>query len=435
MTYLTSSSFSSRLFQGMSTRPQDLATANSALVLEAAARMIPTQVNAASIEKRLNEMYAEDPFNTKREFEYHLFQVVGEKKIAKQVELFKDQFEKTGIITDAALQDASNSIERVMSGEGKFSSNASHLLFSRTLNELQKIHPPAPEKTLTQRLLALTLIPTKPSEKDRNRSATIELIKRLMPGALEISSDDLIEPEEFNVDKWSSSSESSIDEEDLTSIYSALPTQTLYPQLDNRLVTLPPLDKSWMSETPVVTDPGIRFHLLVSYIDLSFAALLNSGKMDGQKWDSLPALVKKDALRHCIHQESCSGAAEELANRLFKTPENFELQLKFANFISSPIETGLSPEFVEEGERLLELYYSDKYSRTNLHKDKLICLDFYQEFLQLPPEPLFLQYVFVIAKAAGVQTADWTGNHWKKIDMIKLDIQALERCLHTKKEG
>lgn len=44
-----------------------------------------------------------------------------------------------------------------------------------------------------------------------------------------------------------------------------------------------------------------------------------------------------------------------------------------------------------------------------------------------------------MAKAAGVQIADWdhhyAENNWKKIDMVKLGIQALERCLHTKKEG
>lgn len=233
----TSSSFSSRLFQELEACPKDLAFKNSNLSLEAACRVALTQgieLNGAAIEKRLREMHDKDPSSAERDFEYHLYQVIGEKKITKQVEIFKQQFEKTGIITAEALEQAADSIERVMSGEGQFShlSNGKHLLLSRTLNELEKIHSSNPEKSLTERLFALTSFKTSAtSEMDRNRTKTIELVKNLMQNTLEMTHDDLIEPEELNVNLWSS-------EEETTSIYPALPkavetpVKSLYPQLE-----------------------------------------------------------------------------------------------------------------------------------------------------------------------------------------------------------
>lgn len=164
---------------------------------------------------------------------------------------------------------------------------------------------------------------------------------------------------------------------------------------------------------------------LVSYINLACKEAIEKAGEDFAFWNSLPPLIQRDALRHCCYLYGCQGKVEEVACRLFKQVPTMQYEIfrLEANGPLVPEIRKLSPAFIEKGEYLLNLYYSS-------NKDK-----FYQEFYSLPPEPLFYQYIYEMANAAGIHIEGWdhhfAENNWKNPNMMRLCLQALERCLHT----
>jgi hypothetical protein len=161
-----------------------------------------------------------------------------------------------------------------------------------------------------------------------------------------------------------------------------------------------------------------------SYIDIAFKNLLESTKSDKEKWEALPPVVQKDALRHVWHL-GIKGEAESLARRIYKDSKIFELARK-QELLQNP-NTGLNQSFMDKGQELLDFRYSDAGAR-NYHK-------FLQRFNELPKELRFYQYVYEMAKANGVKIEDWDHDYakynWNKEKILPLALQALERCLHT----
>jgi len=511
MANLTSRTYSSNLFQQLENPLRAYGPLVESCLSEAAfkfALALGIEPKEQFIEKKLKEMKAADPDGTARQFEYHLCDAVGKKLIVKHVQLFKKQFENTGIIKSADIETASHSIDKVFSGNGKFSSipNAKQLLLSETLHEIEKIHQPPLQKNLAQRFFSpLSMLYSKSPDAilAENKIETIKQVKQLMGCPMlattaplwgENEEWDNPEPIEFTMPLECGGISSDSDSE--------LETPSIYPQLQ-KLETqpiksgnlYPPLSEiNPLSISSFDTDPSEKHHARVSYVDLAFPGialnrggwdffihtelkeealrhyiniqiflnnkgnphdlnsypanvcnalrfcidfqnkfgtdlnfddLLDQDERDSEAWNSLPAIVQKDVLRHCIHLPSCHGAAEELACRLFKEPEEFELQLKLCGLQASPVKTGLSEQFIKKGEALLQLYYSNNDP-----------LDFIEQFSSLPKEARFLQYVYEMAKAAGVQIESWdhrfAENNFMKIQMIGLSVQALERCLHTK---
>lgn len=422
--------------------------------------------NEQTIEKKLRELNAVDPQRTARQFEYHLCDAIGRKMVLKQKEIFKAQFENTGIISFDEIETSSKSIDRVFSGNGKFSSipNAKQLLLSETLSEIEKIDLPMEQKNLAQRFFSpLSMFYGKSPEVilTKNRLKTIELVKQSMHKPMPSTTDALWgenekwdEPEDLTL-SGDSSAEFSDSDYDLKpvktlslypnldrfeirpiesrSLYPCLSdTNTLFTPFDQNNLKSCEIDRTWVTETPIVTDPGFKLHFRISYIDLACADVIKKNQSDQTTWDSLPGIIQKDALMHCIHLQSCQGSIEELACRLFKSINELQMQLRLSRLKSFPVKTTLSEKFIKKGEELLLLYYSDKYNTSSL-----ACLDFYEELLSLPKETLFFQYVYEMAVAAGIHIEPWdhnyAENHWRRIDMICLSIQALERCLHTTK--
>jgi hypothetical protein len=169
---------------------------------------------------------------------------------------------------------------------------------------------------------------------------------------------------------------------------------------------------------------------LISYIDLACKEQLSTPSSDLQIWESLPRNVRIDALRHVSHFGNCKGKAEEIACRLFKLIPKVQEELNILVRDRPPVERkeGLSAEFLTEGEKLLELYYSPQTL-----KNFSSFIDTFSK--RLPKETLFFRYFYEIALEAGVHVEPWdhqfAEHNWTKIGMLAFSIQALERALHT----
>ncbi len=165
---------------------------------------------------------------------------------------------------------------------------------------------------------------------------------------------------------------------------------------------------------------------LISYIDIAFEDLLKKGS-DKEKWHALPAIVQKDVMRHLNYHPTLKGQAEDVARRIFSMMEIFDQMGAWNKKKFTEPNNGLDKQFVTEGQALLDILYSDQGS--------------YQEFLQrfqsLPKNALFYQYVYEMAVKANVHIESWDHEfakyNWNRPDMLPLSIQALERCLHSKK--
>jgi hypothetical protein len=170
---------------------------------------------------------------------------------------------------------------------------------------------------------------------------------------------------------------------------------------------------------------------LISYIDLAYKEQLSAPSLDDlQIWESLPRNVRIDALRHVSYFGNCKGKAEEIACRLFKLIPKVQEELNTLVRDRPAVERkeGLSAEFLTEGEKLLELYYSPQTL-----KNFSSFMNTFSE--KLPKETLFFRYFYEIALEAGVHVESWdhqfAEHNWTKVGMIALSIQALERALHT----
>ncbi len=214
-----------------------------------------------------------------------------------------------------------------------------------------------------------------------------------------------------------------------------LPTPPSPPPVDSPVIH-PPISERVVDLTPHAPEPVLVRATdlsipLVSYVGLAFDDLLKNPN-DQETWKSLPEVVQIDVLRHTFHYKSCEGKAEDVARRLFKTTPALQRQFTALSKKPHSIETkALSEEFVNTGVKLLELYYSPKAIKEPYH--------FIQEFKKLPKEPRFFQYVYEMAKSAGVHIEPWDHHfaeyNWDRPGMIALSVQALERCLHTTPRG
>lgn len=214
-----------------------------------------------------------------------------------------------------------------------------------------------------------------------------------------------------------------------------------------------PLAPSMPAAAPIPTAPAPTaprsFHFNIaslevkkvqapSYLDISFAALLDSGKSDQEIWNELPALNKKDALRHVrTLPNSIQGKTENIARRIFSNVDTRKIGQEINKLPSPsyPVNPGLSESeagrrlFREKAEKVLDLYYS-------------MTLDMVpsvlQKFRALPvsKEPLFLKYVNEIANASGIAIDDhsWAEYHWSEDKYFLISLQALEKCLHEPAE-
>jgi hypothetical protein len=165
---------------------------------------------------------------------------------------------------------------------------------------------------------------------------------------------------------------------------------------------------------------------VISYVDLAFRERLAEPAEDSALFNSLPAIVRMDVLRHVWFLGHYQGKAEEVACRLFKQIPTVEKEFNALKNRKPLVgKNPLGEAFIKRGEELLELYYSPAGIKSN----------FSHQFQTLPKEGLFFQYVYEMAKEAGVRIESWEYNfaecNWLQPGMIALSIQALERCLHT----
>ena len=370
------------------------------------------------------------------QFEYHLCDVMGRKRIAAQADLFKNQFEKTGLITHEEMKEAYLHVDKIFSGNGKFSGipNAKQLLLTETLRQVEHIGVNQRNASQMAASMAKSFFYGKSATTllNENRVQTIAQLKLALPTPMESTTAPVIGEN----DQW-------LNREDITpeeivfepavmhvqtsSIYPKLAPSDVNPIQPGRLYPGLPSNEVIL----VVTDSGTGLHFRSSYINHVFSDFDKQGRSDQETWDLIPLITQRDALRHCVYLPSCSGGAEELACRLFKGIDELKMQLRFADLgLTSFKNPELSAKFVKEGEELLELYYFKSYPDNS-------CLDFYDKFKKLQPEGPFLQYFYEMAIAVGIQIESWdrqfAENHWKRLDMIHLSVQALEKCLHTKK--
>lgn len=195
---------------------------------------------------------------------------------------------------------------------------------------------------------------------------------------------------------------------------------TVSPLIDRVIDLTPPVEEKRVYRATDLELP------LASYVDLSFADLMK--KTDEEIWQALPNTTKRDVLLHCIHLHNCNGKVEGIACRMFNTFEKQEKELPALNReLRTVSRIGLSEEFVQKGEELLDIYYSEERLQ-NPHV-------FIQKFRELPKNNLFYYYVYEMAKLAGVEIPSWdfkfAENSWELPGMRKLSVMALERCLHA----
>src|SRR5262249_33643173 len=128
--------------------------------------------------------------------------------------------------------------------------------------------------------------------------------------------------------------------------------------------------------------------------------------------------------RHVCHAIR-GGKAEDAACRIFKQMPKIQEQLEILKRKNLVGKSALSETFIKKGEEILALYYSPEWSKIN----------FAHHLQALPHENLFFQYVYEMALEAGIHIEpgdyNFAGNNWLNLGMIKLSMQALERCLHT----
>lgn len=166
----------------------------------------------------------------------------------------------------------------------------------------------------------------------------------------------------------------------------------------------------------------------VSYTDIVFKDLFKKGE-EVASWKHLPPVIKLDVLRHTSW--GCTGRAETFARnhfgrdfmRINEKIDKLEKSLPALRTVD-----GLSDAFVDKAQTFLSFYYS---------KDPKRYGHFSEEIKKVPLEPLFLHYVWEMAKAAGVEIEEWdvdfAKNNYYLTGMIALSVQALERCLHVPK--
>ncbi len=162
---------------------------------------------------------------------------------------------------------------------------------------------------------------------------------------------------------------------------------------------------------------------LVSYTNSVFKELFKPGQ-EKNSWNQLSALIQLDVLRHT--DLGCSGRAEAFARAHFQTTTRIAQEINRLKKTPKPTQAmGVSDEFVKKGEAFLILYYDRPHGT----------MDWRAEIEKLPLEPLFLKYVYELAKEAGVVIEAWDTEfakyNWHHPGMIALSVQALERCLHT----
>ncbi len=158
----------------------------------------------------------------------------------------------------------------------------------------------------------------------------------------------------------------------------------------------------------------------ISYVDIAFRDLFKKGE-EAKSWDSLGPIVQLDVLRHLSWLRSYPGRAEEYARKRFPYMNLVDDQIKILE--GSQMQrnvSGVDSAFAEKGEAFLNERYRDLSNRID----------------SVPLEPVFLRYVYEMAKEAGVEIAEWDhdfakNNYSKNIGMIGLSVQALERRLHT----
>lgn len=165
---------------------------------------------------------------------------------------------------------------------------------------------------------------------------------------------------------------------------------------------------------------------LISYTNIVFPNLFQPGDEE-RSWKSLPKVIQLDVLRHISW--GCKGRAEDFVRtrfgkdliRINEKIGKLEQRLPKLERVD-----GVSDEFVRKAEEFLAFYYSDIKDRYGYFSDKI---------KQVPLEPVFLRYVWEMAKEANVEIAEWdydfAKNNFNKIGMVALSVQALERRLHT----
>ncbi|MBS0604314.1 MAG: hypothetical protein JSS60_04660 [Verrucomicrobia bacterium] len=446
------------------------------------------QHNEKLVAGALKELQLENHSHASLHFEFQVRDKLANQMIAKQAEQFKAQFEQTGTVTSEEVNSAADKIQRFQNGNGKlqllvspkvslliqifglpvsqvpFSSVRSHIEQQKAI-DLQQAEttplPPAPKgfTALFSRAPKVTVESRKQliEEQVRKKVETLNWAEREwneimnpqpfdprpMPSApLPDDMSDLI-PSDL-----AASQQEDLNPSLLHIVTDDRPEHVVKPQPISTTVSSPiqqPLApvttpvQLMGGQTLVVLSPQISTEPkriqasdldipLVSYVNLAFENHLRTLDVTST-WRTLPEIVQKDVLRHTIKHADCRGKAEDLARAHFNTIPKLEEQFRALSKKTLPqVETGLSPEFVQKGESLLNYYYSEKAL-----KDPF---SFSQEFKKLPKEPRFYQYVYEMAKAAGVHIEPWdhhfAENNWDQIGMIPLSVQALERCLHTK---
>lgn len=418
------------------------------------------------IQKTLTDLNLITPSLTTRQFNYFLRKSISDDLILKQADKFKENFSKTGKISKDEFNKASIKVSNIINGTERLYGNtdvtqriltetfglcAENGFSFQPLRDQVEAEKSAPQKS-SGFFSFLSRSSTRPFEVYKQKLETLAWAEQmwidtihplessfsihLIPTfedapAVETVTDTPLSSD--TDDEWVHV-KSPTERNNLETLDSASTTQppaikTLRPTLPapaQVLNSAPALEELTPRKPEPVRILATSDNIpLVSYINIAFANCIQAANDDLTIWNSLPDLIKKDALRHCYYLSNYNGKAEEIAARLFKTTTQVGIELKSLenNPLSRKAKTGLSPAFIEKGEALLQMYYSSNR------------LKFYQEFHSLPKEPLFYKYVYEMAKAAGIHIESWDHHfaeyNWNKITMMNLSVQALERCLHT----
>ena len=400
------------------------------------------------IQNALREFNLIKPSRSAEVIKFCLRKNLGDVLLSGQIKHFNNLFIKTGTISQDDFNNVSQKIYNIYSQSGKFQCDI-HIKFQMLVGAFSLSNEQFPFQTLRAQLEAekaaqallpergffsfLQSAPTRSSEicqKIDKKIVTIawagqEWNNLFAPIQQPIEFPPLEIPEELASLLGSFVASAPQEEPPLLNEEVGAPSAPAVVRPPEPLPVAAPViaPSPQMPEAPRIYSTSFNIPI-VSYINIAFANCLQTTADDSAIWNALPSLTKIDALRHCHHMSNCNGKAEKIAARLFKTIPEIRVQLKTLE--SDPLlprtKNPLSPAFIEKGEALLQLYYSSP-------------LNFHKELQSLPSETLFYQYVYEMAKEAGVHIEPWdyhfAENNWNKVTMMNLAVQALERCLHT----
>ena len=368
-------------------------------------------------------------------YETHLRETVAKEIVNKFAAQYREKFNKTGEIDLNQIKSNSLLLNRVLTANGNFYTLLNlNTLFLKEIFELGSEN--APFEAVRKKILEganpksekkpFSLLKIFESKEAKEKKAA-ELKQKKLEKV------DLAE-KEWNALNY-------VPTVDLTKTMPSAPAITppstptyppkMYPQIATSSIATPPstlppygapIENPQPAPEPAPIQPaqpiaGKKYSVdddvpVKSYIDLAFTNLT---------WSNLPEQVRRDALLHVKYSPGVQGKAEATVLTIFKDLGTISQKLKYTRtFLSS------NDEFSIKGQKLLDLYYSDKSG---------VFGEFKEGFEALPKPDRFYGYVYEMAKAANVEIADWdhdfAKHNWNKPGIFHLSIQALERCLHT----